>query len=337
LQAAHAQSCLELVEDLGPRLLAGNEQVGAIERLEPELDNLRAAMQFGLDNDTEVLARLVYASGYLFFIRGHDREVRRWAKVASATGAGTMSVRGRLLRFAGRAALYARDLEEARRYFEEALSCARQGADDQWLGEVLRGLGDLATTEGDGRRARSLYEEARAASEACGNERSTASILASLANLALTESRWSDAFALSEESLVKSREIGDQAGEATGLVNLALAALRLGRSSEAKRALACMSTLALPDPEALAGALETLAWLLAAAGRGAASAESLGAAAELHEKMGTTRGTPEQAIRDEAIHRLNSLMRSDELEAAILRGRGLPPESALRRALAALD
>jgi hypothetical protein len=46
---------------------------------------------------------------------------------------------------------------------------------------------------------------------------------------------------------------------------------------------------------------------------------------------------PEQAIRDETMLRLRRALNSDELEAAIGRGRDVPPELALQRGLAALD
>jgi hypothetical protein len=85
------------------------------------------------------------------------------------------------------------------------------------------------------------------------------------------------------------------------------------------------------DPEVLGGALEALAWLLIETGCAEVSAESLGSADAALEAVDTRRGAPEQAIRDEAILRLREVMSSDELEAALRSGRGVPLESALRR------
>jgi tetratricopeptide (TPR) repeat protein len=203
----------------------------------------------------------------------------------------------------------------------------------------LRGLGDIATADGDNERARSFYEQARAASDAYGDHWSSAAILGSLANLALTESRWGEAYTLAEESAIRFRAIGDRAGEASSLLNACLAALRSARRGDARAAVgrAAEPAITAGDPEVLAGALEVLAWLLVEAGRAAVSAESLGSAAEALERLGTSRGVPEQAIRDETMLRLRRALNADELEAAISRGRDVPPELALQRGLAALD
>ena len=121
-----------------------------------------------------------------------------------------------------------------------------------------------------------------------------------------------------------------------GIVNVGLSALRLGRLTEARTALFAVVAGDVADPESVAAALDSLAWLLAEAGHPAVSAEVLGASAQLFEQLGTTRWAPEQAVRNEALGRLSGLMGPDELEEALRRGRDLSPEGAARLALAAL-
>jgi predicted ATPase/class 3 adenylate cyclase len=335
-RGAHAQYYLDVVEDLEPRFRGGDGQEAAFRRLDAELDNLRAALQVGLDTDPDLLVRLVAGAGYYLVVRGHDEEARRWSALASQTGAGTAAARGRVLRIAGRTALNVRDIEAARRFYGEALASSREGTDSRSLGEALRGLGDIATSEGDSEGARSFYEQALRASEAAGHGWSIAAIFSSLANLALTESRWEEAYALSSESVKRSRAIGDRTGEAAELVNVGLSSLRLGRRTEAQTALFAVVARDVADPESVAAALDSLAWLLAEAGHPAVSAEVLGASAQLFEQLGTTRWAPEQAVRNEALGRLSGLMGPDELEEALRRGRDLSPEGAARLALAAL-
>jgi tetratricopeptide (TPR) repeat protein len=337
LRRAHAWYCLGVVEDAAPRL-RGDGQAQAFDRLDAELDNLRAALQYGDGSDTDLLARLVAGTGYFWLVRGHLDEARRWAESAIATSAGSATIRANILRIAARAALSQDDREEAGRYFEKAVQHAREGNDGDSLANALRGLGDIATADGDNERARSFFEDARAASDAFGDPWSSAAIGGSLAHLALTESRWADAFTLAEESAIRFRAIGDHAGEASSLINVALSALRLGRRREAQAALDDVAGLSVGDPEILAAALEALAWLLAEAGQVVASAESMGSADAAYERVGTSRGgAAEHAIRDEAMFRVRSLMESEVLEAAFRRGRNTPLEPALRRALAALD
>ena len=335
-RAAHARYFLEIVEDLEPRLRGGGGQEAAFERLETELDNLRAALQFGLDNEPELLVRLVAGCGYFLLVQGHDEEARRWSALASRTGAGSATARGRALRIAGRTALNVRDIEAARKFYAEALESARESGDSLSLGEALRGLGDIATAEDDNERARAFYQQGRAASEAAGHDWSIAAILSSLANLALTEARWDEGYGLATEAVERLRAIGDRAAETSSLANVGLSALRLGRTAEAQTALFAVVAGGVTDPEAVAGALDSLAWLLAEAGHAAVSAELLGAAAELLEHVGTTRWAPEQAVHDETLLRLSGLMSHSELDEAVRRGRDLSPEAATRLALGAL-
>ena len=337
IHAAHAQYYVTVVEDLEPQLRGSDRQAAAFERLETELDNLRAALRFGLDSDHDLLVRLVAGFGYFLLVQGHDLEARRWSALAAETTAGTPTQRARVLRIAGRTALNVRDILGAGEFFAQALASARQGSDSQSIAEALRGLGDIATAEGDSERARSFYEEARPVSEAVGQDWISAAILSSLANLALTESRWEEAHRLSTESVERYRQTGDRAGESSSLVNVGLSALRLGRWSEAKTALLTVVAGDAADPEAFAGALDSLAWLLTDNGRPAVSAELLGASTEMLEQIGATRWTPEQTVRDEAMFRLGELMSANELTEAIRRGHDLSPDAAARLALAALD
>ena len=336
-RAAHAQYYLEVVEDLEPRLRGGEAQEVAFQRLEAELDNLRASLQFGLDDDPDLLVRLVAGSGFFLIVRGHEDEGRRWSALASRTGAGTATPRGKVLRIAGRTAFNVRDLDQARTFFGEALECSRQSGDDQSYVESLRGLGDVTSAEGDNEGARSFYEGARTVSEAAGLDWSVANILASLANLAMTESRWEEGYMLSTEAAERLRASGDWAGATSILADVGLSALRLGRRSEARTALSAVVVSDVADPEAVSYAFDSLAWLLAEGGHAAVSAQVLGASDELFKEVGTTRGGLEQALRDDALLRLRALMRPGELEEAITRGRRLSPEVAARLALAALD
>jgi tetratricopeptide (TPR) repeat protein len=234
----------------------------------------------------------------------------------------------------GRGALTQGAIEDARRLFGEALLRAREGGDPELLARALRGLGDIATAQADSDQARLLYEEARAASDASGDDWNTAAILGSLANLALTESRWAEGHTLGMESATRFRAIGDRPGEAVSMLMVGVSALRLERRDEAQDALGRAAAVGGVDPEVLGGALEALAWLLAESGHAELSAESLGSADAVLETVGARRGAPEQAIRDEAMGRLGTLLSPAELKAALRRGRDTSPEDAIERCLA---
>ena len=338
LEQAHAQYQLAMVEDAAAQF-RGPCQAHAFQRVEAEIDNLRAALEYGVVSDPELLVQLAAGAGYFWLVRGYGEEGRRWLETAIRTGAGTASTRAYVRRIAGRAALTQGDRDEARRHFEAAIALADEARDGQSRAQALRGLGDVATVNRDSEQARSFFQQARAASDACGDQSSSAAIVSSLANLALTESQWEQAHQLAEESAMRFRTIGDREGEAGSLLNICLATLRLGMRDDARAALARAIEVAIDvgDPTLYATALDLLASLLADAGRPDLSAEMLGAGAEALDRVGESRGVPEQAIRDEAMRRLTESLSPPELEEALRRGRKVPPEDAFQRALAALD
>ncbi|MCZ6662376.1 MAG: BTAD domain-containing putative transcriptional regulator [Actinobacteria bacterium] len=70
--------------------LRGSQQVSAWTRLEQDHDNLRAAIQWSLDNgDTDGALELVAALGYFWMVRGYWSEAWRWLERALAAQGGS--------------------------------------------------------------------------------------------------------------------------------------------------------------------------------------------------------------------------------------------------------
>jgi predicted ATPase/class 3 adenylate cyclase len=336
LRRRHAAHCLDLVESLAPHL-RGSAQTAAFERLDAEHANLRAALQFGADHDPELLVRLGGGLGYFWLVRGHIDDATRWVREGLHTGAGDARARGLLLCIVGRAALTQGVTEEARALFDEARLLARECGDHGSYATALRNLGELAAGQGDGSSARAFFREALAVSGAHGEEWTAGATAVNLSDLALAESRWTDAYELGERGAAQLAEIGDQVAAATGLYNAAVAALRLGKLPNSRNLLERAAAVGSGDPGVVAFVLEALAWLLACAGRGAEAAEALGCAGMELERQMLSRGPSGEAIHSEARRLAAESMPAETFEPTVARGRNVPLEVAVQRALVNLD
>src|SRR6266700_2179214 len=108
-RGAHARYYLELVEQTGLELQGPNQvQATWLQRLEQEHNNLRAALEWGLEKTTEQVAerrelalRLSAALEALWIMHGHYREARTFLERVLARSAGeSASLRARVLQAA---------------------------------------------------------------------------------------------------------------------------------------------------------------------------------------------------------------------------------------------
>ena len=78
----HAQYFLSLAEVAFPEL-RGPHQLEWLDRLEPEHDNMRAALTWALERkEVELALRLGGALWWFWWMRGHNSEGRRWLEEA---------------------------------------------------------------------------------------------------------------------------------------------------------------------------------------------------------------------------------------------------------------
>lgn len=77
LRTRHLQYYVKLVESLEPKL-RGREQIKTLNRLDQELDNIRLALEWGLQTDVEALLQLASALGIFWDIRSRWSESVDW-------------------------------------------------------------------------------------------------------------------------------------------------------------------------------------------------------------------------------------------------------------------
>jgi predicted ATPase len=158
----HAVYFLQLAERAEP-LLRGPAQLGWLDRLETEHDNLRAALSYSLERgEVEAASRLVAALWRFWFLRGHWAEWDRWADAALSQlpAGGSPAFRANVT--IGRAirAAYEDEWGRAIVLAEECIALYRSVGDLGGLTTALAVAGQSDFVQGRGEQSRSRLAEA---------------------------------------------------------------------------------------------------------------------------------------------------------------------------------
>ncbi len=334
---AHAGYFLTLGERAA-RELTGHRQVEWLDRLETELGNLRAAMEWLLvRDDAEGLLRLVVSLARFWDYHSHLSEGRRWLATALAqdgTEALPARLRGQALHTAGLLARCQGDYQCAQAFLSGALELFRQEGDAHGMAFSLNSLGTVAHYEGDLDHARSLHMEGLALMRAVGDPDGIAALLANLSYGALLRGDYTGAIAHGEESLVLYRELGSKLGSANVLGILGRAAFERGDHARATSLL--REGLALNREVGnkwyLVECLEGLAGA-AVADQPVRAVRLLAAAAALCDRIGVELPTFDRTTNQRYLAQARVLLGRQTLAAAWDAGRSAPLEEIIGEAL----
>ena len=260
IRQAHAAYCMDVVE-WAERELIGTEQAAWLDRLEAELDNLRAALAWTIEHDPAANLRLASALWRFWWMRGHLREGRGWLEAALARDGGSTAERAKAFHAAGDLAQEQGDYDQASPLLEAGLTAARQAGASAVAAQCLNALGFVARNQGAYARAMALHGEALAIERALGDRRAVACTLGNLGSIAQNRRENAQAEALFAEALATFHEIGDRPHAADVAVNLAILANQ-NREHERARHLAVEALTTyrqLADQQAIAIATVALA------------------------------------------------------------------------------
>ena len=210
MKRPHARYFLALAEDAEPRL-RGPEDVEWLERLEPEHDNLRAALSWALDGEeVELALRLGGALGVFWHAHGHLGEGRRWLEAALAKDArASVAVRIKALQALFWLAFDQWDHDRAEAVAQEAMELSAEAEIDSSLAASIRVmLAGPAWVGGDYERGKSLLEESLTLSREADDK---VMIVEALFQLAGTTDGLGDtagAKKICEEGIALCKEIG---------------------------------------------------------------------------------------------------------------------------------
>ncbi len=264
----HLDFYLSLAEKSEPHIF-GHESVLWINRLDKELDNIRAAMEWSTNNGKAVAAlRIAGSFVYFYFWYAHGNllsELQHRIQLALARPEAMERTLARAKALNALGFMYWADTypTDRRLELEEALSIGRE-LGDQWNTAVaLLYLGLLASMQGNYVEARSLLEQSLEISRTMGPEGKVilSWTLTFLGDVALNQNESKEARSLYEESVVILREIGDKNFLAYSLRRLGLLAWR---EKDYRKAIAlCKESLSLNhelgDPRGVLASLSAFA------------------------------------------------------------------------------
>jgi predicted ATPase/class 3 adenylate cyclase len=219
---AHADYFLQLAEEAEPAL-KGPLLVDWLDRLEQEHDNLRAALQWAIENGRgEIALRLGIALERFWVVRGIRNEGRIFLERALVESKGVAAdVRAKALLAAARLAFNQSNYEEGEELAQEGLELFRELGDRRGIALSLNRLGVAAWRRGDFRSARILLEEDLTLFRELGDRDRVAWSLFMHGLLDNKQGEYAGAFSRFEESLALFKELGNKRGIAASLTQLA--------------------------------------------------------------------------------------------------------------------
>lgn len=204
---AHALHYLALVELAAP-FLKSPQQVAWLQQLEQELDNLRAALRWLIEQqETELALRFCEGFGKFCGLRGYWREEQSWLNAALMLPQQTahQGVRGNVLRRAGHLAYRFRDLTEARTLLEQSVACSRAVNDLQNLAGALSSLGWVLYRQQEIDAASQMLKACLAVAYQSENDWVLANSLESLGRWMHKQGQLDEAYTLLEQSVAIAR------------------------------------------------------------------------------------------------------------------------------------
>ncbi len=236
-QPAHRDHYLALAESAAPQLISRG-QAGWLDRLELELDNLRAAIAFSLAQPDPVPGlRLVTALRVFWKARGHAAEgadALRAFLAAPAARQATL-IRARALAAAAFLLDQTGGYRQAAEYCTEALAVARSAGDAFLTADLLYVQAYVLLRQGEPDAVLPLIEEGLGLARSLGEPHLTACLLAARAFAVDIEGDHKAAIRDAAESLRLYRRAGDQLQAGTMAGNLGYAELSLGDLDRARR------------------------------------------------------------------------------------------------------
>jgi predicted ATPase len=231
----YADYYLSLAEQAEPELL-GPRQGAWYERLEADLDNLRASLAWFLaDQEAGATARLAVSVLPFWVSRSHGNEGLRWLNAV-------LERRGMLSSPALAKALFAKaflllqlgvDHQQANTLLEESLALFQELEDATWTVRTVSQLGWVASRAGDLDRSVALHEQAVALARDEEDQWNLATALGDLGGSLLNVGDFARARAVFDESLALSRSVGEPQGIGFALWGLGMVALGEGHRRRA--------------------------------------------------------------------------------------------------------
>jgi predicted ATPase/class 3 adenylate cyclase len=345
IRQAHASFYADLVEDLSSRL-EGPNALAARDRIEAELENVRAALGWCLDKPAdgspqppEQLAtglRLCQALSWFWYAFGYTAEGHRWQRravaVASAAGGPDLAT---ALHGLALLLLQQGEIAEAKDALTTCLQIRRETGDRSKTAMELNSLGVAYWSLGDLDTGRIMLSESIDIAREIGDESRESTALSNLGAIEVGANNGERAIGLLERALAIDKRLGNAWGCAVIQSNLTGALLRTGRADEAHALLRghAADIVGLGDIELTIEIIELMAGISSQRGDAVRAAKLLGTAEAMREQAGMPIRRPDAELLGEFLAPARSLLSEDRWNEERLAGRALD----VRQALALAD
>lgn len=332
----HAHFFLALAEAARTRV-RGQDQLVWLAQLDREYDNLRATLTWSLAvGEAEIAGRLGWALEVFWWIRGYQREGRRWmAQILTFQGQFPPYLQTRTLMAALTTALGEADDAAVEGYAFDLLALAEQlGGEAEAEAMAQTGLGLLETKRGEYEAAVERLEAVRALARAAGANGMAAQACSWIGTALHLAGDHDGAERRFNEGLAYGRSLGDRLGICNALFNLAQLALASGRYDEAARRFVqgLQPSREIGDRANVAYILEGLAVVVGLQGQAQAAATLLGAADSLAAIVGVRGHTyyqPDRALYERAIGAARARLSEEAFAGAEAAGKMLTLDEAI--------
>jgi non-specific serine/threonine protein kinase len=328
----HAEYLSDQVE-VARRAIWAGRSAEWLERLEVEHDNVRAALAWLLEHDTDGCLRLATAVSPFRELHGHLTESRRCLETALArSDASPALVRVDALLSAGMVASMQGDLVAARGFYEQGLHISSESGFTGKAAYLSLGLGSVVTMQGNLPAARTYLGESLALGRQMGNDGLVSQSLNSLGEVARLEQKWSAARDFYEQATAVFRRIEHDHSLIVVLCNLGAV---LCESADLDAAQACYeealtTSRALGSKELISLSVDGLGAIAARRGAWEHAARLAGMAEALLDEVGVTLAPVDLAFRDRYRAEARGHLGEAGFEAALAEGRALTVDGAVR-------
>jgi predicted ATPase len=334
----HADFYFALAHRAEPEL-EQSDQLAWLDRLEAELDNLRAALDYAQDaGRSEDALRAFIAMRRFLDLRVHVDEVRRRSENLLSVDQ-PPALRAAGLRDLAQAAAMQGDADRAWELMEERLELYRALNDDVGVHRTLQALALFAAQRGDVEQAHALITPVVDWARGVSDYELTYP-LHTLTEILFEEGRYNEALAASEEALAACERLGDDLGLAIALGGIGSAYLYMDRVDEALPHLR-MSFLGWRalgnNVEVLGLFLPVIALVSSMRGESQRAARLLGKADELIVTAGRQSDSSLDTPYKRASASAREALGQKRFEAAYLEGRAMSLDDALELGREVLD
>ncbi len=336
VRRAHASWYRDLAERADADIRAGEPEELAVAMIDAEIDNLRAAVDFGIETaDPSLVRDITVALPMYWIMRDRYAEARAWLERALAISDAEDETRVRLLLALATTAYRQGDHPVAIAASDEAadLSMKLGGVADRF--QDLKRRAGRAWETGQLDDAEVLYREAFEAAVEVDNGVGISSCRLNLAGIANQRGRHEGADVLLQENLPFVQSRGQSRCEAFTLASLGETAVyrKLPEPAADWAVSGARRALGFGEESLAAYCLDVAAAALAEHGERDRPAAILGATERARERLGLVPDEDETAIRDRALAAMRPALVGVDLERASARGRELDLSHALELAL----